>query len=80
MVALGESGAVVVAASRYMPGGAQHGGPRVKSVLSRLAGMLLHLVGRLAIHDPTSNFKLYARSYLDRVPIESTAGFEFALG
>jgi len=30
-------------------------------------------------HDPTNNFKLYARGFLDAVTIESTAGFELAL-
>ena len=29
--------------------------------------------------DPTNNFKLYARRFLDQVTIESTAGFELAL-
>src|SRR5258705_8794754 len=42
MVALAEGGADVVAASRYMPGGAQLGGPLVKRLMSRAAGLTLH--------------------------------------
>ena len=30
-------------------------------------------------HDPTNNFKLYTRRFLDAVTIESSAGFELAL-
>jgi dolichol-phosphate mannosyltransferase len=33
----------------------------------------------VATHDPTNNFKLYSRRFLDTVTIESTAGFELAL-
>jgi glycosyltransferase involved in cell wall biosynthesis len=73
------SGAELVAASRYMRGGRQVGGPLLKRTLSRVAGLSLHWLGGLPIHDPTSNFKLYSRRLLDQVTIESEAGFELAL-
>jgi dolichol-phosphate mannosyltransferase len=76
---LADGGADVVAASRYMPGGRQIGGPRLKRLLSRVAGLSLHNVGGVATHDPTNNFKLYAKRFLDDVTIESEAGFELAL-
>ncbi|HEV8488504.1 MAG TPA: glycosyltransferase family 2 protein [Candidatus Limnocylindrales bacterium] len=79
MVQLARDGADVVSASRYMRGGRQIGGPPVKRLLSRAAGLSLHWVGGVATHDPTNNFKLYARRFLDTVTIESTAGFELAL-
>jgi len=79
MVALADNGADVVAASRYMRGGRQIGGPPLKALLSRLAGLSLHHLARLPIHDATSNFRLYRRSFLDEVEIESEAGFELAL-
>ncbi|HKV30294.1 MAG TPA: glycosyltransferase [Candidatus Dormibacteraeota bacterium] len=79
MLTLARAGADVVAASRYMPGGAQVGGPLLKRAMSRAAGLSLHWVGGLPIHDPTSNFKLYSRRLLDAVRIESTGGFELAL-
>lgn len=79
MVALAQDGADVVAASRYMRGGRQIGGPRFKSLLSRVAGLSLHHLAGLPIHDATSNFRLYRRSFLDSVEIESQAGFELAL-
>jgi glycosyltransferase involved in cell wall biosynthesis len=79
MVALARSGADVVAASRYMPGGRQVGGPLLKRLMSRTAGLTLHWFAGVPTHDPTNNFKLYARAFLDSVTIESTAGFELAL-
>ena len=79
MVALARDGADVVAASRYMRGGRQIGGPMFKALLSRLAGLSLHHLAGLPIHDATSNFRLYRRSFLDSVEIESQAGFELAL-
>ena len=79
MLERARGGADVVAGSRYMKGGRQIGGPLLKSTLSRLAGLSLHWVGGMPIHDPTSNFKLYSRRLLDRVTIESVAGFELAI-
>jgi glycosyltransferase involved in cell wall biosynthesis len=79
MVALARGGAVVVAASRYMRGGRQVGGPRLKRLLSRTAGLTLHWFGGVTTHDPTNNFKLYRRDFLDAIRIESSAGFELAL-
>ena len=79
MVALAHGGADVVAASRYMKGGHQEGGPLLKRTLSRLAGLSLHWVGRLPIHDATNNFKLYRRAFLESVTIESKGGFELAI-
>jgi dolichol-phosphate mannosyltransferase len=79
LVERAKGGAGVVAASRYMRGGRQIGGPPLKRLLSRLAGLSLHWFGGIPIHDPTNNFKLYNRRLLELVSVESTAGFELAL-
>jgi dolichol-phosphate mannosyltransferase len=79
MVAHARDGADIVAASRYMRGGRQIGGPPFKRLLSRVAGLTLHWFAGVPTHDPTNNFKLYRRSFLAVTPIESTAGFELAL-
>ncbi len=79
MVALARDGADVVSASRYMRGGRQIGGPRLKRLMSRTAGLTLHWFAGVPTHDPTNNFKLYSRRFLDSVTIESSAGFELAL-
>ena len=79
MVQLARAGADVVAASRYMKGGRQIGGPPLKRLMSRVAGLTLHWFARVPTHDPTNNFKLYSRTFLESCEIESTAGFELAL-
>ena len=65
MVELARGGADVVSASRYMKGGHQVGGPLLKRLMSRTAGLTLHWFGGVATHDPTNNFKLYSRRFLD---------------
>lgn len=72
-------GAAVVCGSRYMKGGKQIGGPLIKRTLSRLAGTSLYWVRRLPTHDVTNNFKLYDKTVLDDMTIESTGGFEIAM-
>jgi dolichol-phosphate mannosyltransferase len=79
MVARVEAGADIVCASRYMPGGRQIGGPRLKSLLSRVAGVTLHWFSGLPTRDPTNSFKAYSREFLRRTRIESPAGFALAM-
>jgi dolichol-phosphate mannosyltransferase len=79
MYLLAQGGADVVAGSRYMKGGHQVGGPLLKRTMSRVAGLSLHWLGGLPIHDATSNYRLYSKRLLQRVTIESTGGFELGL-
>lgn len=74
-----ERGVVVAAASRYMRGGQQIGGPVIKRTLSRLAGKSLYWFARVGTHDATNSFKAYDRSFVQRVGIQSDAGFEVGL-
>jgi dolichol-phosphate mannosyltransferase len=74
-----ERGVVVACASRYMRGGQQVGGPWLKGHISRLAGVSLHLVGRVGTHDATNSFKAYSRNFIQQVGVESDAGFEMGI-
>jgi glycosyltransferase involved in cell wall biosynthesis len=74
-----ERGVVVAAASRYMPGGQQVGGPLLKGILSRNAGRSLHWFARVGTRDATNSFKAYDRSFVEKVGIESRHGFEIGL-
>jgi dolichol-phosphate mannosyltransferase len=75
MVSRAAAGADVVSGSRYMAGGHQIGGPKIKGFLSRTAGLTLHWLTGLPTRDPTNSFKAYRRDFLERTPIESDAGF-----
>jgi dolichol-phosphate mannosyltransferase len=79
MYALAIGGADVVAGSRYMRGGRQLGGPFLKRTMSRAAGLSLHWVAGIPIHDATSNFRMYSKRLLDQVTIESDGGFELGI-
>jgi len=74
-----ERGVVVAAASRYMPGGQQVGGPRLKGAISKMAGRSLHLFAHVGTHDATNSFKAYLRSFVEDVGIDSRDGFEIGL-
>jgi dolichol-phosphate mannosyltransferase len=74
-----DEGYDVVCASRYMRGGAQHGGPLVKRTLSRLAGVSLYWLAGLPTHDATNAFRAYRLGILREFPIESAGGFEYSL-
>lgn len=79
LVRLVERGVVVAAASRYMPGGQQVGGPRFKAFLSRAAGITLHLFANAGTRDATNSFKAYSAEFVRQVGIDSTDGFEIGL-
>lgn len=79
MLRLAEEGAAVVCASRYMPGGRQIGGPWLKGMMSRMAGLSLHAVAGIPTRDATNSFKAYRKDFLDSAVIESDAGFSLGL-
>lgn len=74
-----ERGVVVAAASRYVRGGQQVGGPLLKRSLSRMAGLSLQWFARVGTRDATNSFKAYDRSFVQAVGIDSDAGFEVGL-
>jgi dolichol-phosphate mannosyltransferase len=74
-----ERGVVVAAASRYMSGGQQIGGPVMKSSLSRIAGLSLYWLARVGTRDATNSFKAYSTDFARQVGIESDAGFEIGI-
>jgi hypothetical protein len=79
MLRLYAAGYRVVCPSRYMPGGRQLGGPRLKGILSRMAGLSLYWLTGFPTRDATNNFRLYDAALVNELGIESTGGFELAL-
>ena len=47
--------------------------------LSRLAGLTLYFLTQLPIHDATNGSKMYRKSFLDSITLESARGWEIAL-
>jgi len=74
-----DRGVAVAAASRYMPGGQQVGGPVLKGMLSRLAGRSLRILTHIGTRDPTNSFKAYSTQFVQAVGIDSRGGFEIGI-
>ncbi len=74
-----ERGVVVAAASRYARNGQQVGGPLVKGLISRIAGLTLFYGARVGTRDATNSFKAYSIDFVRKVGIESDRGFEIGI-
>jgi dolichol-phosphate mannosyltransferase len=74
-----DRGVAVAAASRYMPGGQQVGGPLLKGMLSKIAGRSLGLLARIGTRDATNSFKAYSTDFVRKVGIDSRDGFEIGI-
>lgn len=74
-----EKNADIVCASRYMRSGKQVGGPFIKGLMSKYAGLSLYYLAKFPTHDATNSFKLYRASFLKQQKIESTGGFELGM-
>jgi len=79
LVMLVERGIDVAAASRYMHGGKLINSPLLKGILSRAAGLSLHILKRVGTRDSTNNFRGYSADFLKSIEIESIHGFEIGL-
>ena len=74
-----EAGADVVVASRFIKGGGMRGAPLLKAVLVRVSALALYHIARVPTRDPSNGFRLFSRRVLDRIPIESSAGFAYSI-
>jgi dolichol-phosphate mannosyltransferase len=69
----------IVCGSRYMKGGKQIGGPPIKGLLSKVAGRSLHIMAGIPTHDISNSFKMYRKSVMENIEIESSGGFEIGM-
>lgn len=79
MMELFDQGYDIISGSRYMPGGKQVGGPFMKQLMSRVAGISLHYLTGIPTFDPTNSFRLYSKKFLKKTEIESNGGFELGI-
>ncbi len=74
-----ERGVVIAAASRYARTGQHVGGPVIKRLMSKVAGLSLFHLARVGTRDATNSFKAYSTEFVRRVGIESNQGFELGI-
>lgn len=79
MVALVLAGADVVCPSRFVGDGCMVGCPPLKAALVRLTAWFMYHVVGVPTHDPTNGFRFFSRRVIDRIPIETTAGFAYSM-
>lgn len=79
MYNLATKGFDIVCATRYSRGGKKEGEASFKSILSRLAGITTPLILGIPTSDLTNGYKMYKRAVLEKIPIESTGGWEFTM-
>lgn len=79
MVRRAESGCDIVSASRFIPGGCMEGAPWLKGTLVRISSFTLYYLAGLPSRDATNGLRLFSRRVIERIPIESTAGFCYSI-
>ena len=71
-----EEGYDMVAGSRYIKGGEKKGDSFLKAFLSAAAGKSLHFLIGIPIHDVSNGFKMYKKTVIESIELESEKGFE----
>jgi len=79
IVDMAVAGADIVCPSRYMKGGKLHGGPFLKQLLSRIAGVSMHFASGIPTHDITNSYKIYRTELVKSMTLESVGGFEIGM-
>ncbi len=72
-------GCDIVCGSRYMKGGSQVRGPRLKKFLARTGSASLHWLTGIPTHNVTNSFKMYRKSVLSDIKTQSRGGFEIGM-
>ena len=64
-----DAGCDVVVGSRYIKGGARHCKPGLKSFLSQLSGIGMHLLTGIPTYDISNAYRMYRTEILRKIPI-----------
>ncbi len=78
MYEMAKDGFEIVCATRYSRGGAKIGGPFLKTLFSKTAGLATPFFLGINITDIANGFKMYKKNILKEIKIESTGGWEFS--
>ena len=79
MIDLIDSGNELVIPSRFIPGGRMRGAKKIKKMITIIGSYLVYYLARIPFKDCTNAFKMLSKNLKDKIKLESTTGFTFAL-
>ena len=79
MVNLIEQGNELVIPSRFIIGGKMLGAKKIKKMITVIGSYLVYYLARIPFKDCTNAFKMFSANVKDKIKLESTTGFTFAL-
>jgi len=79
MINLIELGNDLVIPSRFIPGGNMLGAKKIKKMITIIGSYLIYYLARIPFKDSTNAFKMFSASLKDKIKLDSTTGFTFAL-
>ncbi len=79
MIKLIEQGNDLIIPSRFIPGGKMLGAERVKENITRIGSNLIYYLANIPFKDCTNAFKMFTKSLKEKIKLNSTTGFTFAL-
>jgi len=79
MVDLIERGNMLVIPSRFIAGGKMLGAKKIKKMITIIGSYLIYYLARIPFKDCTNAFKMFSASLKDKIRLDSTTGFTYAL-
>ena len=79
MIDLIDSGNELIIPSRFIPGGRMQGAKKIKKMITIIGSYLVYYLARIPFKDCTNAFKMFSKNLKDKIKLESTTGFTFAL-
>ena len=79
MIDLIDSGNELIIPSRFIPGGRMQGAKKIKKMITIIGSYLVYYLARIPFKDCTNAFKMFSKNLKDKIKLESTKGFTFAL-
>ena len=79
MIDLVDGGNELILPSRFIPGGRMQGANKIKKTITIIGSYLVYYLARIPFKDCTNAFKMFSKNLKDKIKLESTTGFTFAL-
>ena len=79
MIKLIEQGNDLVIPSRFIPGGKMIGGKKIKKKITIIGSYLIYYMAGIPYKDCPNAFKMFSKNLKEKVNLDSTMGFTYAL-